>query len=389
MTASYRYDCRLFNGYKPCAYDSECEYCGHFEPRGPRVLVVRVTQLGNIVKSTPVLEALHRKFERPWITWLCSPVAAPLLQGHPLVDEVVEYTWEAVPLLMARHFDLILSLEANRAEAALAQLIPADDRLGFGVHETGCLMPIDERSEGYVSLSLSNRLRFKENQKTLAELCFDLLGVSYEGEEYSLYPSEEDFDYARGVLAGFGIEPGRDRIIALGTGGDTNRFPTKDWPPERFGELARLLSERCDAKLLLVGGPLEREVNEALAQELGGIVINAGCGHSMMQFAALLSLCDVSVSADSFVFHVAVAMKTHVVGLFGPTPPQEMAIFGRGRKIVTDMPCAPCYLRRPEQCPHGVACMSGLAPEMVAEAVLEVLEESRGGDEGDGGESAR
>ncbi len=375
--SGYSLDCRQFNGYKPCPYDSECDGCEHYVPKGARVLVLRVTQLGNIVKSTPVLHALHRRFDDPWITWLCSPTAAPMLRDNPLVDEVIEYTWEAVPLLMARSFDLILSLEANRAEAALGQLIPARERLGFGVHESGSLMPINEQSEAYVALSLSDRLRFAENQKTLAELCFDLVGVPYEGEEYILCPSDDDLTYARALLADLGVDPERDAIIGLATGGDTQRFPNKDWPLEHFAELARILSER--ARVLLLGGPLEREVNARLAEELGDAVIDTGCGHSMMQFAALMSLCDVSVSADSFVFHVAVAVKTHVVALFGPTPPQEMAIFGRGRKLVTELPCAPCYIRRPEGCPHGVACMIGLTPAMVADATLEVLAEAREG----------
>jgi heptosyltransferase-2 len=229
----------------------------------------------------------------------------------------------------------------------------------------------------YVSLSLSDRLRFEENQKTLAELCFDLVGVPYEGEEYILCPTDEEIAYARGLLEDLGVDPDSDAIIGLATGGDTQRFPNKDWPIEHFAELAQLLSDRTDAKVLLLGGPMEREINARLARELGDAVIDTGCDHGMMQFAALMSLCDVSVSADSFVFHVAVAVETHVVGLFGPTPPQEMAVFGRGRKLVTDMDCAPCYIRRPEDCPYDVACMRGLAPEMVAEATLEVLAEAR------------
>lgn len=373
----YSYDCRLFNGYKPCPYDCECLGCDHYAPKGNRVLVVRVHQLGNIVKSTPVLHALHKRYDDPWITWLCTPAAAPLLRTNPLVNEVIEYSWEAMPLLMARSFDLVVSLEANHAEAALAQLVPADERLGFGIRDSGSLCPFNEQSLQYVSLSVSDRLRFEENQKTLAELCFELVGVPYEGEEYILRPSYDDAAYAREVLHGLGVDPDTDEIIALATGGDTNRFPNKDWPTEHFAELARLLHERTNARLLLLGGPLERGINRALSEELGDIVTDTGCDHEMMQFAALMSQCDVSVSGDCFAFHVAVAGGVHVVGLFGPTPAQEMAIFGRGRKLVSEMDCAPCYIRHPADCPHDVACMSGLTPEMVAEATLEVLAEAR------------
>jgi len=376
---SYKYDCRLFSGYRPCAYDCECEGCEHYVPKGARVLVLRVTQLGNIVKSTPILHALRRRYDDPWITWVCSSVAAPMLRANPLVDEVVEWSWENALALQARSFDLILTLEANAAEAALGQSIPATERLGFGVHESGSLMPVDEQSTDYVSLSFSDRLRFRENQKTLAELCFDLVGVPYQGEEYILEPSESDLSYARSVLTDLGIDPDSDRVIALATGGDTRRFPTKDWPVAHFVELARILSRETDAKILLVGGPMERELNARLASDLSDAVIDSGCNHTMMQFAALLSQCDVVVGADSFPLHVAVAMKTYVVGLFGPTPPQEVAIFGRGRKLVTDLDCAPCYLRQPQDCPRGVTCMRGITPDMAADATLRALADAREG----------
>ncbi len=370
----YKYDCRLFSGYKPCPYQSRCRDCQHYLPKGPQVLVVRVHQLGNIVKSTPLLHALHRRFDDPWVTWLASTPAAPMLRGNPLVNEVIEYSWEAAPYLLSRRFDLVLSLEANPAEAALAQLVPADERLGFGVHESGSLRPLNEQSVGYVSLSLSDPLRFEQNDRTLAQLCFDLLGVPYQGEEYILCPSDEDLSYARALLHRLGVDPDAETLIALATGGNTERFQNKDWPTDHFASLARLLSARTDSRLLLVGGPLECEINRDLARELGDIVIDTGCDHTIMQFAALLSLCDLAVGADSFPLHAAVAVRTHVIALFGPTPPQEIAIFGRGRKIVTDMDCAPCYIRDRADCPHDGACMRGLSPERVADAAIEVLD---------------
>ncbi|MEA3401154.1 MAG: glycosyltransferase family 9 protein [Armatimonadota bacterium] len=375
MAEPYRYDCRLFTGYKPCPYDCECADCEHYEPMGPQVLVVRVHQLGNIVKSTPVVHALRKRFDDPWIAWLSSSAAAPLLETNPLVDEVIEYSWEAVPLLAARHFDLVVSLEADAAEAALAQEVPAEEHLGYGVHESGRLRPLGEASLGYFSLSVSDRVRFEENTKTLAELCFDLVGVPYEGEEYILRVTDAELAHARGVLEELGVEPPTETVIALATGGDTARFETKDWPPQRFAELARLLEGRTGARLLLVGGPAERETNRGLASELGETVLDTGCGHSIREFCALLSLCDLVVSADAFPLHAAVAMGTPVVGVFGPTPPAEVAIFGRGRKVVTEMTCGPCYIRTRAECPHEGACMPGISAERVAEAVVEVLEE--------------
>ncbi len=378
MDERYRYDCRQFTGYKPCRWQSECDGCEHYEAKGPQVLVVRVHQLGNVVKSSPIVHALRKRYDDPWIAWLTSPVAAPLVRANPLVNEVIEYSWEAAGLLTRRRFDLVVSLEANRAEAALAQMVPADERLGFGLHQSGSLMPLNEQSMPYVALSLSDELRSRVNEKTLAELIFDLVGVPYEGEEYVLEPTEEEVAYARGVLRGVGVDADGQRVVALATGGDSARFATKDWPTEHFAELARLLWAKTDAQVVLVGGPAEREINRRLKRELGGVVTDTGTGHSIMQFAALLGQCDVVVCGDCFPMHAAVAVKTPVVSMFGPTPAQEMAIFGRGRKIVTEMECAPCYIRAKEACPHGWACMPGIEPEMVLGAISEVMADSGG-----------
>ncbi|MGC9318416.1 MAG: glycosyltransferase family 9 protein [Armatimonadota bacterium] len=381
MVEPYRYDCRLFTGYRPCLYDCECADCEHYEPMGPRVLVVRVHQLGNIVKSTPILYALRKRFDDPWIAWLTSGAAVPLLETNPIVNEVIEYSWEAMPLLSARRFDLVVSLEADPAEAALAQGVSADEHLGFGVHEGGSLCPLGETSLGYFSLSVSDRVRFEENTGTLAELCFELVGVPYEGEEYILRVTDTEMARARGVLEELGVEPTKETVVALATGGNTARFETKDWPRRRFAELARILQERRAGRVVLVGGPGERETNQALARELGRTVLDTGCGHSIREFCALLSLCDVVVSADAFPLHAAVAMKTPVVGIFGPTPPAEVAVFGRGRKVISEMECGPCYIRTREECPHDGACMPGISAERVADAVIEVLQE--GGQDGE------
>lgn len=377
MPDRYRYDCRLFSGYRPCPYDCECARCEHYAPMGPRVLIVRVHQLGNIVKSTPIVHAVRKRYPEPWIAWMAGPAAIPLLETNPLVDEVIEWSWEAAEAVKQRRFDLVLSLEANVAEAALAQQIEADELLGYGLDETGALRPAGPASEDYFALSVSDRARFEENTRSMAELLFDLVGVDYEGEEYVLETTGADRAHAREVLEAAGVRPGQ-RTVALATGGNTARFETKDWPAERFLELARILHERTDARLLLVGGPGERDLNTRLAEELGEIAVNTGCEHEIREFCALLGACDVVVSADAFPLHAAVGMRTPVVGLFGPTPPAEVPVFGRGRKIVTRMTCGPCYIRTREACEHDGACMPGISAAEVAEAVVEILGQGDG-----------
>ena len=104
-----------------------------------------------------------------------------------------------------------------------------------------------------------------------------------------------------------------------------------------------------------------------------GIAIDTGCHHEIRQQAAIMTFCDVIVSTDCFALQLAVAGKNNVIGIFGPTPAQEIAIFDRGLKVVSEMDCSPCYIRHSSECPYNVACMKSITPEMVAEKTIGVI----------------
>ena len=258
---NYHYDCRFFNGYKPCKHNNNCLECTEYSPKNERILIIRSHQLGNIIKSTPILYALKKKYDNPWITWVCDSVAVPILDTNPLIDEIIEYNWEAALLLQAREFDLVINLEANFKEAALAKSISAKKYLGFSIHDSGSLCPFNEQSLSYTSLSFSDDLRFHKNNKTFAELCFNLVGVPYNGEEYILNLTKEDYLYANNILKTINIDTEKDIVVGIAMGGDRNRFPNKCWPTEYFLRLVRILHSEIGAKILLIGGPFESEVN--------------------------------------------------------------------------------------------------------------------------------
>ena len=166
---------------------------------------------------------------------------------------------------------------------------------------------------------------------------------------------------------------GRVPIVGLNTGGNAARFETKQWTIDGFVQLARMLHQRLGAKVVLLGGPAEVARNAEILSRTRDCAVDSGCDHTMLQFCAFVSKLDCVVSGDSFGLQAAVAMKTPVVGIFGPTPPQEIAIFGRGRKIVTPLECSPCYIRSATACPRGADCMELITPEQVYAAAVEVL----------------
>ncbi|MBU0607305.1 MAG: glycosyltransferase family 9 protein [Armatimonadetes bacterium] len=347
---------------------------------------MKIYQLGNIVKATPVLHGLKRRYPNCRITWLACAAGAKLLAHNPLVAGVL--TDSAPDLLVARqrHWDLVLSLEADRRAAAIATAVPADRRLGFGLNPDGKLWPFGPESETLYALNLSNDLRFRANDRPIHEFYFDLLDLPYEGEEYLVCPSPQDFACADDLAWALGLPEGprdgrkrphsRPPIVGLNTGGNAARFETKQWTIDGFARLARMLHEQLGARVVLLGGPAEVARNAEILARASDCAVDSGCDHGILQFCAFLSRLDCVVSGDAFGLQAAVAMKTPVVGIFGPTPPQEIAVFGRGRKVTTALDCAPCYIRHARDCPRGADCMDLITPEEVLAATAAVLAEA-------------
>jgi len=367
-----RSNCRHFTGYRPCKHGCECEGCRHFSPDGPSVLILKMNQLGNIVKTTPILHALRKKYENPSLCWMASPAGCKLLANSPLIDEVLTTNADDLLYCQVRKWDLVLGLEADRQVAAIATSMNAAKKFGFGLNEHAKLWPLGPESEYLYSLNLSNQVRFRENRRAYHELYFDMLGVPYEGEEYEIHPAEQDFAYADHLLRSLDLVHDGP-IVGLNTGGNAARFETKQWTIDGFVHLARMLHQQLNAKVVLLGGPAEGARNAEILSRTRDCAVDSGCDHSILQFCAFLARLSCVVSGDAFGLQAAVAVKTPTVGIFGPTPPGEIAMFGRGRKVVTDLDCSPCYLRNASDCPRGADCMERITVEEVFAATAELL----------------
>ena len=154
-------------------------------------------------------------------------------------------------------------------------------------------------------------------------------------------------------------------------------FESKCWTLEGFCGLAKALARDGDCELLLLGGKREREFNRSLLEECDAPLIDTGCDNSLEEFSGIVSLCDAVVSSDSLAAHIALALGKQAVIFFGSTCPQEVELYNRGEKIVSDFPCCPCYLKK---CALESSCMDALKPGTVYDAVrrrIKVLFSSR------------
>ncbi|MCX7016547.1 MAG: glycosyltransferase family 9 protein [Candidatus Sumerlaeota bacterium] len=357
-------DCRHYRGYKPCGFRETCDGCPHYSPEGRRILILKLAAAGDVVRTTPLLRPLREREAPCHVTWLTDPFSVDLLRQTSTIDRLLAWSAETCMILEAEAFDLLINFEKEPRALALAKRVPARRKLGFGPAPNGALHVFNRESVYALRLGLSDELKFRVNQKTYPEIVFEMIGLQYKGEEYEIAPSPEARSYAADFARRHGLD-GSAPVVGVNTGcGDV--FQTKQWTYEGLAGLIRLLRERGDCRVMLLGGPREVELNRRLMAEAGDGVVDSRCDNSIAEFVGLVDLCDVVVAADTMALHIAIGLKKQLVAYFGPTCDQEVGLFGRGEKIVTEFPCSPCYLTT---CPKERTCMMALAPETVAEAV--------------------
>lgn len=326
-------------------------------------LVIQTAFLGDVVLTTPLLAALAARHGP--VDVVTTPAAAPLVETHPAVRRVVPYDKRGRDRGWGGLRDLARRLRAERYEraylphkslrtAVLALLARVPTRIGF--------------HDGWPFFYTEVRRRPAEGHEIDRLLALaDQPSAAYAPR---LHPTPDDDRAAGAVLAAAGIGEGT-AFVAVAPG---SIWGSKRWP--YYGILAARLAEH--AAVVVVGGPddagLGEEIVRAVGQK-GGRAVTM-CGKlTLRQSAALIARARVLVTNDSAPLHVATAMGTPLVAVFGPTLPE----FGFGpiksgdvALGVEGLDCRPCSRHGPPRCPLGHhRCMRDLAPEAVAAAIEE------------------
>jgi heptosyltransferase-2 len=380
-----RFDCALYNGYKPCRHGNECAGCPHHEPLpapagvreparpaaarpdGPaRILVIKTGAMGDVLRTTALLAPLLRGHPGAAVSWVTDRAAVPLLDGNPAIAEILVFPSAECDALSGRDFDLLLNFEKDRALLELAAAVPAHDRAGFAPTPWGTPTVFNPESRYALLLGLSDELKFRANRKPYPQVVAEMARVAYRRDPYVLPQSAESEARRAQVLAM--LAPGARPRIGLNTGCGAV-FRTKQWTLEGWVELAAFVKGHTDADILLLGGKAEEQLNRDILARTHGVV-DTRTDNPLAPFFGVVDACDIVVSSDSLAMHIAIALRKRVVAIFGSTTPHEVDLYGRGEKIVTDFACSPCYLK---SCDREPTCMEALRGATVGEAVLRQL----------------
>ncbi len=332
------------------------------------ILVVSVNWLGDAVFSTPVFRALKAYDPLVRVTCLCVPRVVDVLSMCPDIDEIMVYDEKgqdrpffakaALSLRISRKkFDAVFLLRKSFSRSLMMALAGIPVRVGFADRSWRGLLTDVVGGEGTDDI----------HRADVYLKVIEAAGIPVEDRSCRLSARE---DFVRGmaeVLQQKGISA-QDRLIVVNTGGN---WDLKQWPPERFAQLVRRLVLSGFGKVVLPGAAKDVARVQKIAEQSGVSPVVMAGETGLLCLAALLKRADILITADSGPLHLASALGTDVVALFGPTRPEITGPQGNGRSRILqkDVGCnrAPCYYL---ECADNI-CMKEVSVEDVLQAVQE------------------
>jgi heptosyltransferase I len=337
-------------------------------PRTPRILLVKLSSLGDVIHALPTLEALRALYPRGRLVWLVEEAQAPLLSGHPALDEVwavprlnpgkkgaagdLQKIWGAARRVRAEPFDLVLDLQGLMKSALWVALARSERKVGY------------DRSRELSWLALTERLPLFDPEAHAVLRYLNLarhLGAPAGPPRFRFgFSLSENVDH---VLPPAGVRP----LAVLHPGA---RWPTKLWPAEHWARLADWLAREHGFQVAITGSRGDRGLIREIIAQSEVPPLNLAGRTTLAELAAVLKTARVAVTADTGPMHLAAALGAPVAALFGPTAPWRTGPFGDGHQVVRlALPCSPCFRR---QCPEP-RCLTELPLSLAQDAVEKIL----------------
>jgi heptosyltransferase-2 len=313
-----------------------------------RILVIRLSSLGDILLTTPILRLLRQHCPGARIDFLVKAVYQELLRTHPCVDRLVllqegQSLFQALHALRQTRYDVVLDLHRTLRSRLLYYGLSACRKLAYNKR------PL--RRALLVHLGW-NTLRAMTSVPELYAAPLYRLGISGPLPALEMHLEPGGREAMRAHLARVFPEGSDRSLLAVAPGA---RWPTKRWPVERFAAVAQELASAQRAAVVILGDINDKPMAQDLYRRLSVPVLDQTGTLTLMQTAAVLQQCRLLLSNDSGLMHMATALKVPVVAIFGPTV-QEFGFYpfqARAQVVSVALSCRPCSTKGAARCPRG------------------------------------
>ena len=307
------------------------------------ILIIKIGAMGDVLRSTFIAQALKDKYRKsnPKIIWMTSKSALNLLKNNPFVDRIVFP--EDKNQLFGTKFHTVINLEEDEENCRFASSLEKSKLIGF-YYSDGKVLPTPSVKEWFDMSALGKKpdndiLKLK-NKKTHRQILGEIVEIDWRKYEPFLRLVSNQRKILDDFLRRHNLSRS-DLIIGINTG-SADRWP-KALSVEKTAKLIDVLYKRYNAKILLFGGPNEIQRNKEILGRTNAPVIDTGCGNDLLEFPALVSVCNILVTTDSLGLHISLALKRKTICLIGPTSNSEIDMYSLGYKLTPKSSCLCCY----------------------------------------------
>lgn len=336
----------------------------------PKNIIIRMPNwLGDVVMATPIIQDTKTYWPNATLTVMCQTNMLPLLKEDPYINEIFTFdrpsAWlhriqerNLINRLKKGHYDLGILLTNSFSSAWWFWRGKIKNRIGF--------------KGNFRNLFLQHKVSFPKNKEiqhqvlTYKSLLFPL-GIPLSETKPKLYISQNDLKDAHELLSVHGV---KKTSILIGINPSSAYGPAKCWLPERFQEVTTKLLANPNIHVIYFGDQASKPSVNQICKGLPKRVINLAGLTSLSEFMALIMLCNVFLTNDSGPMHLASAIGTPLLALFGSTSDIKTGPYEGGKILHKRVECSPCYKRT---CPIDFKCMTSIETEEVYEEIEKLI----------------
>jgi len=313
-----------------------------------RILIFRTGAIGDVLMTTPFVRALRNRFPKAHVTYMVGSWAKEAIRGNPNINELIVFDeriffnirkmpniLKLIREIRKRKFDLAFILDISFVYPLVAYLAGIPIRVGF-----------DRNGEGF---ALTHKIEYGPVKHHI-EYSLDTLSFFVDSttipKDMEITISEKDEEYALRLFSLYKLFD-KNVVIGVAPGGAKNPgedMPIRRWPLEYYAELINMLVKHLNAKVILFGGLNDKELAEKLMKLVSVPLIDLIGKTTLKQAAAIIRKCNLFITHDSGLMHLAAASGTPTISIFGPTNPLKKAPIGEKHIFIRkELPCSPCY----------------------------------------------
>lgn len=328
-----------------------------------KILILRLSSIGDILLTFPLIKALRTRFPNAEINYVVKKQYAELVSANPHIGRIITFDkndgWtglrEIKRSIRVKGFDLILDIHRNIRSWYLRKWLIGSKVLKYRKY-------LLRRW-----LLVLTKINLYKNPVSLIERYLDTvkrLGIETKDHSLEVYIPHQVITRVNEILRQQ-IHAGISRIAAFCPGAG---FSTKRWPVQGFCQVGNNLMNKGNTQIVVLGGAEDAALGEYIREHVSGPVYNA-CGlFSILESAAIMSQCQIVLSNDTGLLHVATALRKPTVAIFGPTT-REMGYFPDSPTVSViekEIECRPCSHNGSEKCPKGhFLCMNSITGQEV------------------------